>query len=210
MRNNMSLIDKIRECIEKHEYYGAGRPNVIEMNCYTFKKLKDEAKMSNYYSVDNLFSVFGLDIRLKESIPNNGILVKKEENMRIGQHTFTPIGDHSIDAMAYAMNDIRTTTSCLKHINNKLPKKYVINNGAVILFWEDGTKTIVKRAEDDSFDPVKGFLWAYFQKQSGLSKTKANKYLREIDNQNTITINIDTPLSAISHALDNIFNIKKD
>lgn len=89
-----------------------------------------------------------------------------------------------------------------------LPKKIIVNYGAVILFWEDGTKTIVKRARGDRFDPVKGFLWAYFQKQSGLSKTKANKYLREIDNQQTVTINIDTPLSSISHAFDNLFNIK--
>lgn len=205
MRNNISLIDKIRECIQKHEYCGAGRPNVIEMNCYTFEKLRNEAKMSDYYSVDNLFSVFGLDIRLKESIPNNGIIVKKEDNMRIGQHTFTPRGDHSIDAMAYAMNDIRTTTSCLKHINNKLPKKYIINDGATILFWEDGTKTIVKRAEDDSFDPVKGFLWAYFQKHSGLSKTKANEYLRNIDKDNNIRILIDNVVGNISDVFSRIF-----
>ena len=65
--------------------------------------------------------------------------------------------------------------------NYDLPIKYIVNNGACILFWGDGTKSIVKRAKDDDNDVVKGFLWAYFEKHSGLSKTKANKYLRDVD-----------------------------
>ena len=60
----------------------------------------------------------------------------------------------------------------------KLPKKYIINKGATVLFWEDGTKTVVKRAKDDEYNKIMGFLWAYFQKTSGLSRTKANEYLR--------------------------------
>ena len=90
----------------------------------------------------------------------------------------------------------------------ELPKKYIINDGATILFWEDGTKTIVKRAEDDSFDPVKGFLWAYFQKNSGLSKTKANEYLRKIDQENNTDIKlvVDKVVGNISGIFDNIFN----
>ena len=46
------------------------------------------------------------------------------------------------------------------------------------MFWEDGTKTVVKRAKDDEYNKIMGFLWAHFQKTSGLSRTKANKYLR--------------------------------
>ena len=61
-----------------------------------------------------------------------------------------------------------------------LPKRYIINDGAIVLFWNDGTKTIVKRAKDDTDDVVKGFLWAYFEKMSGMSKTQANKYLKDI------------------------------
>lgn len=62
---------------------------------------------------------------------------------------------------------------------NKLPERYIINKGATILFWDkDGNeKTIVKRSKDDKFNKRLGFLTAYFQYHSGLSKTKANKYL---------------------------------
>lgn len=60
---------------------------------------------------------------------------------------------------------------------NKLPSRYIINKGATILFWEDGTKTIVKKSKDDKYDKRLGFLTAYFQKNCGMSKNKANKYL---------------------------------
>ena len=59
----------------------------------------------------------------------------------------------------------------------QLPKRYIINKGATILFWEDGTKTIVKKSKDDKYDRRLGFLTAYFQKHCGMSKNKANKYL---------------------------------
>lgn len=59
----------------------------------------------------------------------------------------------------------------------KLPKRTIINDNAVILIWHDDTKTIVKRHKKDKNDPIKGFLWAFFQAKCGMSKTKANKYL---------------------------------
>ena len=69
--------------------------------------------------------------------------------------------------------------------NNKkqLPKKYIINKGATILFWDEDEqeKTIVKRSKDDKFNKRLGFLTAYFQYHSGLSKTQANKYLDSLE-----------------------------
>ena len=62
-----------------------------------------------------------------------------------------------------------------------LPKQYIINDGATILFWKDGTKTIVKRSKDEKFDKRLGFLTAYFQKHCGMSKTKANKFLDSLE-----------------------------
>lgn len=68
---------------------------------------------------------------------------------------------------------------------NKLPKRYIINKGATILFWDENEneKTIVKRCKDDKFNKRLGFLTAYFQYHSGLSKTQANKYLSELEIQ---------------------------
>ena len=94
---------------------------------------------------------------------------------------------HSIRMDAGCLPDITAYTYYLVDntlINEiekqKIPTKYIINKGATILIWNDGTKTIVKRSEEDEYDKVKGFLWAYFQKHSGLSKNKANEYLKSL------------------------------
>lgn len=68
----------------------------------------------------------------------------------------------------------------ITNISDQLPERYIINKGATILFWKDGTKTVVKLAKGDEYNKVLGFLWAYFQKRSGLSKTKANEYIRNL------------------------------
>lgn len=63
---------------------------------------------------------------------------------------------------------------------NRMPKQYIFNGGATILIFEDNSKVVVKTMEGDEFDPVMGFLTAFFQKYSGLSKNKANDYLVEV------------------------------
>lgn len=63
---------------------------------------------------------------------------------------------------------------------DKLPKLKIINDNAAVLFWSDGSKTVVKRSQDDTPDPVKAFLWAYFLHGSGMSRTKANKFLASL------------------------------
>lgn len=63
--------------------------------------------------------------------------------------------------------------------NKKTPKEYYINEKkkTVVLKWNDDTITKVKVSKDDKFDARYGFLIAYFQKHCGMTKTKANKYL---------------------------------
>lgn len=56
-------------------------------------------------------------------------------------------------------------------------KDYIINENATVIFWEDGTKTVVKKTKEDKFDKRLGLLIGYFQKNCGMSKTKANKFL---------------------------------
>ena len=45
----------------------------------------------------------------------------------------------------------------------KLPERYIINKDATILFWSNGTKTIVRRCADDEFNPRLAFLTAFWQ-----------------------------------------------
>ena len=53
----------------------------------------------------------------------------------------------------------------MKDINN-IPevKKVIFNDPATIVYWKDGTKTVVKCQKGDDFDPEKGFAMAFLKK----------------------------------------------
>lgn len=46
-------------------------------------------------------------------------------------------------------------------------KKVIFNRPATIVFWSDGTKTVVKCGENDMYDPEKGFYIACAKKLFG-------------------------------------------
>ena len=54
----------------------------------------------------------------------------------------------------------------LKGILYNIPevKKVIFNDPATIVYWKDGTKTVVKCQKGDDFDPEKGFAMAFLKK----------------------------------------------
>ena len=60
--------------------------------------------------------------------------------------------------------------------------RIVRNKKTTVVFWEDGTKTIVKLGENQIDNQEMAILWAYFEKNSGLSKTKAHKVMEDLIN----------------------------
>ncbi|MBR6641155.1 MAG: hypothetical protein IKL08_03060 [Clostridia bacterium] len=80
--------------------------------------------------------------------------------------------DHELDALTYAYNDILTTQ---KYYDMFKPSslyrfaisKVIFNRPATIILWTDGSKTIVKCAEDEIYDAEKGFAMAVCKKLFG-------------------------------------------
>jgi len=62
----------------------------------------------------------------------------------------------------------------------KIMDKTIFNAPATIVFWGDSNKTVVKTMEGDTYNPEFGFLQAYFEKHSGLTRTQVNKFMREL------------------------------
>lgn len=58
-------------------------------------------------------------------------------------------------------------------------KKVIFNDPATIVYWMDGTKTVVKCQPGDTFDPLTGFLMAFFKKACG-NKGNYNDALKKI------------------------------
>lgn len=62
----------------------------------------------------------------------------------------------------------------MRHVNTRYPlleegaiKKVIFNDPATIVYWADGTKTVVKCSENDIFDPEKGLAMAIVKKAFG-------------------------------------------
>ncbi len=150
----------------------------------TYDRLFNElSKSTQYYYVGvNGDFILGLKIKQDPRVRPYHLIIREEDNMA---REYCKNDVDTLDAYRYFIEGQRGAGKVLKTLNSlsTLPTRFIINEGATILFWNDGTKTIVKRAKDDTFDPVKGFLWAYFLKHSKLSRTKANKYLRDLDKE---------------------------
>ena len=54
-------------------------------------------------------------------------------------------------------------------------KNVIFNDPATIIFWEDGTKTVVKCQDGDEFDPEKGLAMAIAKKAYGNKGNYCNK-----------------------------------
>lgn len=116
------------------------------------------------------------------TINSNGITIRKPitiehnvyngKNLEIEGHPKKSIWDKYCEAVEKQEQERK-----LKKI---LPRKWVINGPATILFWQDGTKTIVKCNKDDEFDAQKGYLMAFFEKTTGMSKHQIAKLMDEI------------------------------
>ena len=59
------------------------------------------------------------------------------------------------------------------------PQKIIYSGNRTIVFWNDGTKTIVKVAKGQEFDEYLGFIAAYAKKMFG-TNTKIKKLIKSI------------------------------
>ena len=81
-------------------------------------------------------------------------------------------------ALKIAINSVYGVTAA--NFDNPFGIKRVIFNGpATIVFWLDGTKTVVKCAEGETNDKKTSILWAYAKKICGTS-SHMNKVLDKL------------------------------
>lgn len=189
-----TLFDGLRQI----QLYSSYKDDIdIEMNPYTIDVLF--ASFPEYYGryepvhtpgrprYQETFC--GFDIDREPNIEPNRIIIRCSKSHKYTMRIIPgPFNNHGVIAdmkyLVYDYNNIEPLMKFLRdegdEIEMKLPKKYIVNSDAAILIDNNDKKTIVKRHKEDTPDPVKGFLWAYFIKNSGLTRTKANQYLEKI------------------------------
>ena len=90
------------------------------------------------------------------------------------------VGDAAYEYIKYIENDIEITNQLYEEYAKRRKnldardaiKNVIYNDPATIVFWTDGTKTVVK-AENEDFDPEKGLAMAISKKMLG---NKGNYY----------------------------------
>lgn len=80
---------------------------------------------------------------------------------------FTKYYNNYVTTTNAVFNTIRTVQTVIPKI-----KDVIYNDPATIVFWEDGTKTVVK-CKNEKFDPEKGLAMAFSKKMLG---NKGNYY----------------------------------
>lgn len=112
--------------------------------------------------------------------------------------------DDGLDAFRYCMNDILTTQGYAQSISmpliniQNMIERVVFNDPATIVFWTDGTKTVVKKSEDDSWDEEKGICMAIIKKICGKTSFIKNYTRESFYSQN----DIDAVQDGITKSID--------
>ena len=90
------------------------------------------------------------------------------------------------EAHNYCANDIEMTETIYNAVNfsRMSIKKVIFNNPATIVFWSDGSKTVVKAHLDD-YDPEKGLAMAISKKALGNEGNYYNVFKKWLPNEDS-------------------------
>lgn len=90
-------------------------------------------------------------------------------------------------------------------------EKVIFNDPATIVFWNDGTKTVVKVQDDDTFDPEKGLTMAISKKffgNKGNYYNEIKKWLPEEDSHIQYThVDVEMALNNLSRVFTAFSNV---
>ena len=193
MENNYTMVQYIR------------RDEIEESGMWIFKKMFNilEHKFGpvnkeychwlinsrSFYKICEICEMMGFDIeRNKNGVTINGIdvlltydseSIDEDEPLLPLLFEIKLVYEKPILHHIYANNNLFFSPSEININNIPEVKKIIFNDPATIVYWKDGTKTVVKCQKGDYFDLEKGFAMAFIKKCWG-NKGNFNDKLRKI------------------------------
>lgn len=148
------------------------------------KKLKKSSLTKRYYLVayvcgkvtephckDGFFTVDGYIKDNKDIVVTSyeEVNYKEEKDMRKNDTTVSDVYKGMTDTQQKVCQFMirEALQNGAKSFTPDSIKKVIYNNPATIIFWSDGTKTIVKCMEGEDYDPEKGFMAAVTKRAFG-------------------------------------------
>lgn len=163
-------------------------------SCRSIENMDDNDKNCCTYYKDHLIKKYFLDDVRSELyikiIPFNSYLMLNEPTVEVfSYYSYKHENSHRYEFIHQMMNGgfcfSPSTNEVIKEIINQkygIPLKIentISNDPATIVFWNDGSKTVVKADDEDSFDLEKGILYAALKKRT--NKKEYDNILRTID-----------------------------
>lgn len=107
----------------------------------------------------------------------------------------------------YCVNDVNCINEIYSRRKHEITK-VIFNEPATIVFWGDGTKTVVKCSKDDEFDPEKGLAMAIAKKFFGNENGYSKNIKKWTDTYEKANISINTGARGVGNsATDAIVNV---
>lgn len=157
-RSREFLKGNLRECkLCYYIYYGDGSIVIPGGFVFVNKKEEETKDMSRTKALKN---IVGSDIYVKKD--DNIMYVGRGESLEFNAY------NGEISGVVSFVADDEPLEDELRKISRSFIKKVIFNKPATIVFWRDGSKTIVKmNGKDKKFDPEKGLAMAIAKKCLG-------------------------------------------
>ena len=153
-----------------------------------------------------LFDVTSDELAALRDLAMHGDRIRIESKEKEYTKPITMVDMYPTDIIReYCKRDVEVTSKMLGgftfngHRELKV-KKIIFNNPATIVFWSDGTKTVVKCGKDDTYDKEKGFYIACAKKLFGndfKAVGRMNKALEMAEDKND-----ENPIDRTKKAFD--------
>jgi hypothetical protein len=177
--------------------------DIFEVACSIKKELIRQVEVYRNSLVTPMFK-FDISDYIKLDVEQAKRIDKMVKNSVFGSGVFKPYASFNMETPKIT----RTYAS-----GQTIPEieDVIFNNPATIVFWNDGTKTVVKAQDDDAFDPEKGLAMAITKKAFGNKGNYCEKikpWLRGYENQES-TSNKNNKIKAVRYMLVNAMDLNK-
>ena len=140
------------------------------------------------------------------------IISKNERNTIILRHKIERRNEMPVEGVSYL------DYSCIFKVKTRsIPaiKNVIFNEPATIVFWEDGSKTVVKCQDGDIYDPEKGLAMAISKKALGNQGNYCNEFKNWLSEENEVEkvrddSNFNEKLNKFADVIRDAVSKKKD
>ena len=111
-----------------------------------------------------------------------GHVYSTTHNPYMDKNYFIPARHCGLSAAMTLIDELHEIEAYRKKKEKKVPQieRVIFNAPATIVFWKDGTKTVVKAQGDDEFDPEKGLAMAICKKVLGNDRDYYEVFLKHV------------------------------